>query len=379
MENPITAHRLARWLRRRGLSVLLLLVAIPGASAWSSTAAAQTPGILSGVVRDAQQRPIENALVALDPNTDNQRVTRTDSTGRFRFDRVARGAHELAIAWIGYRTVVRMIEMPDAGLELEIALEQNITAMDTLRVAARRTGIFGTVIARDGFRPLGGAEVQVIGINATRRTGNDGQFELGQVGPGSHVVYVKRNGYLSRMLSVVVPRDSAVELALVLDASSAEADRRYAQFLGEFDRRRRWMTGGNATLVSRHELAGRSGLTLWDALRYSESFLVKGLVLDDQACIYMDGQFMSGMTAKDIGMDQIEAVEVYGTGADYTNTVTQRHNNAPRRLPPGAMCGNSPPRDLSDATPMEQRVLDPRRGPRANPARVEAIVIWRRR
>ncbi|HEX7121378.1 MAG TPA: carboxypeptidase regulatory-like domain-containing protein [Gemmatimonadaceae bacterium] len=367
---------------RRGSSIVGFVRALSvvlGALVWSSAAVAQTPGVVAGVVRDNQQRPIENALVALDPNTDNQRVMRTDSTGRFRFDRVAGGPHELAVAWIGYRTVVRTIDVPAAGLELTIDLEQNVAAMDTLRIEARRTGIFGTVIAREGFRPLGGAEVQVIGINTTRRTRDDGKFEFGQAGPGSHVVFVKRNGYLSRMLSVAVPRDSAVELALVLDASEASGDRRYVQALAEFDRRRRWMTGSNATVVSRHELAGRSGMTLWDALRYSASFLSKGLVLDDMACIYMDGQFMSGMTAKDINMEGIEAVEVYGSGADYTNTVTRRHNNAPSRLPPGGMCGNSPPRDLSDATPMEQRVLDPSRGPRANPARVEAIVIWRRR
>lgn len=355
------------------------LLAVLGALLWSSATLAQSPGVVAGVVRDNQQRPIENALVALDPNTDNQRVMRTDSTGRFHFDRVARGPHELAVAWIGYRTVVRAIDVPDAGLEITIALEQNIAAMDTMRIEARRIGIFGTVIARDGFRPLGGAEVQVIGLNPVRRTGDDGRFEFGQADAGSHVVYVKRRGYLSRMLSVAVPRDSAVEVALVLDEGDGGTGKNYAQALAEFDRRRRWMTGGHAALVSRHELAGRSGLSLWEALRYSPSFLLKGLVLDDEACIYVDGQFMSGMTAKDISMGEIEAVEVYGTGADYTNTVTQRHKNAPTRLPPGGMCGNSPPRNLADATPLEQRVMDHTRGPRANPARVEALVIWRRR
>lgn len=348
--------------------------------AWSGALGAQrSPGVLSGVVHDSAGRPLEFALVALDANTGNQRVMRATADGRFRFADVAQGPHELAVALVGFRTEVRTIEVPAEGLDLVIVLRQNVAALDTVRISAGPRGIIGTVIARETFTPLARADVEVIGVNRPVRTAADGRFAFGQVGPGAHVVYVKRQGYQGRMLSVVVPKDSVVELAFVLDAASGDSEKRFSQVLSEFDRRRRWMTGSRAALVSRHELAGRAGMTLWDALRYSPTFMLKGLRLDQDACVYVDGLFMQAMTAKDITMGEIEAVEVYGTGADYTGTVTARHNTMASRLPPHAICGGAPAAPLAGATPLEQRVMNHTRGPRENPARVEAIVIWRKR
>ena len=349
--------------------------------AWSAPAQPQQAArSLTGVVRDARGQALAEMLVVLDASTTSQRVTRSDSAGSFRFEGVSRGPHELAVAGIGYRTDVRRVDMPDGTLELTIVLQEIVSTIDTVRVEARRTGIFGTVIARAGFQPLEKAEVSVMGMNARRTTALDGRFEFGQVGRGSHVVFVKRPGYQGRMLSVLVPVDSAVELALVLDPTSGDPDRRLAILLQEFDSRRRWMVSSNAALVSRHELAGRGGMSLFDALRYSPTFLVKGLVLDEEACLYVDGQFKQMMTALDIDAASVEAVEVYGTGADITGTVTFRHGELPSRLPMGSYCGTSArPNGVRQGTPLDQRFMNFGTGPRSNRARVEAVVVWLRR
>lgn len=348
---------------------------------WTDAAfAQQAPGLLSGVVRDTRGRPVSEVLVALDANTTSQRVTQSDTGGQFRFERVARGSHELVVAGVGYRTEFRPLDMPEGSLEVTIILEDIMSTIDTMRVQARRTGIFGTVIARDGFRPLARAEVNVIGISRRSTTGSDGQFAFGAVRRGSHVVHVQRQGYQSRILSVVVPRDSAVELALVLDSTTLDTQRRLSIVLAEFDSRRRWMVSGNAAVVARHELAGRGDMSLWDALRYAPTFLTKGLVLDEEACVYIDGQFKQMLTAKDIPAGSVEAVEIYGTGADITNTVTFRHGNLPSRLPQGAFCGTSTnPAGVRTAAPLDRRVMNFGRGSLANRARVEAIVVWLRR
>lgn len=340
--------------------------------------AQRTPGVVSGSVRDSAGRPVENALIALDPSASG-RTVRSDAQGRFRLDRVGTGWHELAIASIGYITEILRIEVPREGLELAIVLRQNVATIDTMRVVARRTGVHGTVIAREEFSALGDAHVQVIGAVGSDTTGADGRFELPRVRAGAYVVHVRRSGYQSRMLSITVPRDSSIELALLLDRAESDTEKRFALLLREFDQRRRWMTGPNAALIPRQELAGHEGQSLDDALRYSLSFLLKGLRIDDGTCIYVNGVFQPTRMARDYRAGDIEAVEVYGTGADYTGTVTATNSRPASRKPIGGICGWPADRQsLSTGISLDRRVMG--RQPRpTNPARVEAIVIWLKR
>ncbi len=94
--------------------------------------------------------------------------------------------------------------------------------------------------------------------------------------------------------------------------------------------------------------------------------------------MYLNGIFQPGMTAKDYFVADIEAVEVYGSGADWTGTVTSQGGHRPTRLPPHAECGSSvASQSLSTATPFDQRVTNPGLLKNAvHTARVEAIVIW---
>ena len=329
---------------------------------------------VSGTVRDEGGRAIENALVALEPKND-PRTTRTDSAGRFRFDRVSRGSHDMAVIWIGFKTDVRTIDVPEGGLDVAIVLRKNTTLLDTMHVLARRTGVYGTVIARQEFLPLPGAEIQVIGASrAKAETSLNGRFDFPDVPPGAWVVHVKHNGYEGRMLSVVVPKDSAVELALTMDRSAVNVDKHMGQLLAEFDRRSRWMVGSRAALVPRQELAGHPGLALSEALRYSMSYMLKGFRLDDAACIYVNGVFQPTMMPKDYLVADIEAVEVYASGGDYTGEVTSRNGTPAARKPPGGQCGWA---DQASSL-STSRTLGQLPG-RADPQRVEAIVIWLKR
>ena len=325
-------------------------------------------GSVVGTVRDSAGRPIEDALVALDANA-NRRITRTDSTGRFTFDRVGKGEHELTVVWIGHRTVIRTIDVPDSGLNVDVIMQRFRTVLDTLRVVARRTGVYGTVVERGTIRPLEGAVVNIVGAGVQARTGSDGKFDLPQVRPGNYVVNVNRSGYESRMLSIIVPRDTAVGLALAMDFGRSSA-KRMSMLLTEFDRRSRYLTRTNAAVIPRQELAAHNGLTLADALRYSRSYLLKGLRLDDSVCVFIDGTFRPMMSAKDYHVADIEAVEVYGSNSDNTNTVTWRSGQRPSRLPVGGICGRR------DRAPVPTARRFGTAAVRSDPARVEAIVIW---
>jgi hypothetical protein len=332
---------------------------------------AQTSGVLTGTVRDEAGTALANALVVLDAQA-NRQSQRTDANGVFRFRQVTLGEHELTTLWIGYRSDVRTIQMAAEGLDVQIVLHRNVALVDTMHVTARRSGIYGTVVEHKDLRPLPGVEVQIIGSGLHSTTTRDGHFQFPLMRPGAYVVHLKRDRYTAGMISVIVPRDSALELYLSMEPVSTKADKKYAVLMGDFDRRVRFAAGSNnAAIIPRQELAEHQGQTLFDALRYSMSYLVKGLVLDDNVCMYVNGVFQPAMSAKDYPASDIEAVEVYGSGADFTGTVTARTGSAASSRPPGSQCGIGEP-SLSQAT--GRRLGVPARRP--DPARVEAIVIW---
>ncbi len=367
------------------MSIRLILPAIVlSLAAGAVPLAAQRDVVVAGTVRDEAGNPIEDALVVLDASSD-RRLTRSDSTGRFRFDRVPVGPHELATAYLRFVTDLRTIDVGADGLEVDITLRRNTALLDTVHVVTQRTGVHGLLIAHEDITPLAGGEVQLLGANLHAKTGADGRFDFPRVRPGGYVVYVKRDGYQSRMLSIVVPRDSAVDLALNVDRSTSQSDKRLEMVLHEFDRRKTWAVHGNAALIPRQELSAHSGQQLGSALRYSMTFLIKGLVVDDSTCVYINGIFQPSLSVDDIPVQGIEAVEVYGTNSDFTGTVTYRHGERPSRLPPRAICGSGSPRSeaaigLEDLAKQVQTMgpggKNKLPGARGNPARAEAIVIW---
>ena len=79
------------------------------------------PRTLTGVVRDTLGRPLEDAVIVLNP-AGAQRATRADAAGRFRFDRVDAGRYSMRTTWIGYAPDERTIEVPPAGLQVIITL-----------------------------------------------------------------------------------------------------------------------------------------------------------------------------------------------------------------------------------------------------------------
>src|SRR4030095_4423611 len=129
------------------------LVACASLFSASNTWAQIAPRALTGVVKDSMGRVLENAVLSLDL-AGEQRATRADQRGQFRFDNVSVGTHTLRTTWIGYKPDDRSIEMPGSGLELTIVLAKLPFQLDTLVVVAKRTGIFGTALDHTGFRPI---------------------------------------------------------------------------------------------------------------------------------------------------------------------------------------------------------------------------------
>lgn len=321
------AWRLLRnMLAGAGLTSLTSLTSAARASAQAA------PGTISGIVTDPGGRPLGDALVVLDPAA-NPRQATTGADGRFRFTRVARGRHELRVLRLRYQAHGRTIELGAEGVDISMTLQPVSGTLDTLRVVARRTGVFGTVIDRMSFQSLSGARVAVTGTRHAVVAGSDGRFDLPMLPEGGHVLFVKQDGFQPRLFSVITRADSAIEIAVLLDSISAPGGRRFAMPLAEFEQRGRWM-GALAALVPGREFAGHEQQAVGDALRYSLSFLRKGLLIDDAVtCVYVNGIPRPLSVVNDFTAGYVEAIEVYGQNADVTQTLA-------RRWPRGQICGN---------------------------------------
>jgi hypothetical protein len=268
------------------------------------------PRTVTGVVYDSAGRPLPGAAVALDPNGD-MRGMRADAQGRFRFDNVAPGTHELRTVHIGYRPDDRTIDVPASGLEVRVYLNRLTYRLDTLVVRARRTGVLGTAIAKPGFRPMQRAIVEVLGTRWRVVTGPDGRFEFAEIPEGAWVVSVRRDGYKAQMIPVAVPAEGAVEVAAILDSLLTETDRRSERVYRDMASRINWRQRNTSAIVGAQELAG--SLTLADGLRYAPSVIAKGLILFDAfvCSVYLNGKRetihrLKNFASKDIGM-----IEVY--------------------------------------------------------------------
>ena len=234
----------------------------------------------------------------------------------------------------GYAPQEREIVVEDSEFQVVVVLQILPTQIPRVVVRGKQSGVVGTVVARAGFKPVFGATVEVLTTRVKTISDSSGAFELlKDMPPGRYVLFVKNAKFQSRMMAVIVPRDSAVEVLLLVDSLSAPGGNRLAGPLTEFNQRSHWM-GARSALVPGVELQGHEKLSLADALRYAPSFVRKGLLLHEAiTCLYIDGRPQPFMSAHDIPASNIEAVEVFGLRSDYTGT-------ADLHWPSGVPCGN---------------------------------------
>lgn len=352
--------------RSCGVCLVVLRLAVPGAMAFVANpiAAQQVPRSISGTVRDTLGRPMEDAVIVLNPN-EALRTSRADAGGRFRFDRINPGRYTIRTIWIGYVPDERVVEVTQDGLQLEIVLTPLPYRLDTLTVVARRTGVFGTAVQRTDFRALGGVDVRVLGTSHRAITASDGTFSFGDLRPGGWVVQGSREGFTTVVISTVVPDSGAVELALALDTAATKT-----QQIANIRRRDTQMRinrgqANASALVGFQEFGDRRRQTLDVALRYSPSFLVKGLVLVDVECIYIDGVPKPSIRAKDIMAEDVALVEVYNHRGAVGLTDRQLFRNN------GNDCGSGPVQEAYGPAGSQLKAVRP-----PNPTAVAFIYIW---
>jgi hypothetical protein len=263
--------------------------------------------------------------------------------------------------------------VPNGGVDLIVEMER-ITQLDTVPILATRTGVFGVVLAKAGYVPLAGATVRVMGAGQSAKTSGDGRFDLPAVKEGAYIVMIQHPLYQSRMISVFVPADKAVQLAAVLDSAVEKVGEKHLNLeLRDFEYRAR-ARGNLSAIIPRQEFAGRFGLNLKSALLYSPSFLRSGLVIRDEVtCVFVDGDPRPLWTLHDFIAADVLAIEVYGPRQEPTGTLQSR-------WPAGQPCGTSnraASPGSSSKFGLQPHGIGSGREPIDNIAR--AVVIWTKR
>jgi len=80
--------------------------------------------------------PIEYASVVLDSTI----VIQTDEEGRFEFQSVAAGLHQLEVSYVGYRSMIRQMEITNSNAKsIQFYLEQDVLLFDEVVVTGTKT------------------------------------------------------------------------------------------------------------------------------------------------------------------------------------------------------------------------------------------------
>ncbi|HWP72601.1 MAG TPA: carboxypeptidase regulatory-like domain-containing protein, partial [Gemmatimonadaceae bacterium] len=158
--------------------LLALICAVP------ISTGAQTLATVRGAVTNEAGRPLEQAQVTLDPGDANRQV-RTDRDGRYAFIGVPPGAHTVRVTWVGFTPETRQFSLTSGDVTVDVMLVR-ITRLDTVAVVARRTGLYGSVIAKDSLLPVPGARIEIIGARKADSTNSSGTFNFPDLKGGSY-------------------------------------------------------------------------------------------------------------------------------------------------------------------------------------------------
>jgi carboxypeptidase family protein len=225
---------------------------------------AQGIGSITGTVRDTAGAPLAGAEVTLDTT----RVS-TYQQGAFRFDNVSTGQRFITIRMVGYLSLRKPLAVQSGINRYDLVLSSAIPTLPPVIVAARRTGVYGTV-GDSALKPLSGVSVMVGGNHGgTALTDTSGRFSLPAVGPGQHVVNISHPGYAEERLFVEVKKDDGVELGIRLRPSRWPPSR--AEQLATEDLGRRLALNMPSERLAAAQLDRYGSLGLCEVSRIGES------------------------------------------------------------------------------------------------------------
>ena len=161
-----------------------------------------------------------------------------------------------------------------------VAVTRPLTAQRTTSIRDRApeastkpASVLGTIdgiVTDTTLRPLGAADVSVIGVSARVVTSENGRFRILQVPPGQYLLVVRRIGYAPTSGIIGVLSDDTLRLSYTLARSNNLLDtvrireRRVSIRMLGFEQRR---VEGLGQFITQEELERRGSLAATDVLR----------------------------------------------------------------------------------------------------------------
>lgn len=281
---------------------------------------------LRGRVSDGAGRPVTDALVLLRLDAVS-RETRTDTAGAYAVAGLRQGRWRVVVQRLGYIPDTSDVTVGAGPATHDVRL-QPITQLDRRVISATWTGVIGFVGDRR-YQRVPEATVTVVGERIVERVNGNGGFAIPWPGQQSILLRVKAPGFTDRLVSARIPERGALELSVLLDTLRFTGAS--ALMALELERRLNWASP-MAARVSREELLRVGTRDAMVALSGTPSFNMKGLVIERDACLFVDGLPRPGFPLDAIDPATIEFIEVYPAGAERTGVLASR-------WPRGAQCG----------------------------------------
>jgi hypothetical protein len=329
-------------------------LAIPSAARLKAAfCGAQGGGVIIGFVRAASGgAPVEGAAVTgewLELAIGNRRISqqtarrevKTGANGGYLLCDVPSAGTVLLTVRRGAENTDRIeTEIPERGFlrrDLFLGEGDALARRDTARADSvpprPRTGpgrLTGTVLAADGGRPLGGAQVSVVGGQPTRADPS-GAWTLTGAPAGTRVIEVRAPGYYAVRRAVDIADEAQPvsvtlsKLSVMLDTIRAIARPRARLAMSGFQERRR--TSALGRFYTEWDIEKRRILDTSQLFDYipglrrergadgEDVISMRGAFGRCPPAVYLDGHRMENLTTRDVDMivspDEIAAVEVY--------------------------------------------------------------------
>lgn len=283
---------------------------------------------IRGRVTSASGEPVANVLVKLVAD-DRTLQARTDEQGNYRLTAAPGGTWTVTMRRIGFRADTTQVQLGDRLEILSRQLQPLVARVGEMRITEQWRGVHGVIGDRD-YQPVVGAVVKVVGVQDRVATTTDGQFALPGDAGASVLLRVQAPGFDPKLVSARIPEDGAVELSVLLDATS-DATRPNDVAADELERRMSW-SSPMALRLTREEVLATNARDLRIATHLTQSAQQRGVRVSDAACVFVDGVARPGVPIGALRPESVEFIEVYGAGAERTGQLS-------RRWPPRGECG----------------------------------------
>jgi len=190
----------------KNLSALRISTVIALCASQIHLAQAQEKWKISGTLKNEANKVITNATVYLYPD---KYAFKTDTAGRFHFNKLYAGRYELVAQALGYKEFRQFVELTDKNQQLTISLQTDNRQIDEVEVNRKLEAVDNLVKAENAAMPVKVITKREIELMGSRRLDEVLKEQTGiaivnDIAGGSRAVGVQIQGFSSNYVMVLV-------------------------------------------------------------------------------------------------------------------------------------------------------------------------------